>query len=197
MVTKEVDIQIPKKKLNRNTFIFLIFIWSIVIYFLSLFLMIPAIVSLILFLQDKNLKHSFHKFFLYWSLSWQCVVILLLVIYDILELVSFFIDLFNESFGFIIGQLFFFIFISIILVLNLWYLKMLFIFKTLIEEKKNFKQDKKKNLRGQKKDVKIKINHKKKFKEQKQAKKKNLKPKKKEIAKKKKWGKYKNKEIHA
>ena len=254
MVNKQIDIHILKKKLNRNTFIFLIIIWNITIYLPSLFLTIPAIVSLILFLQDKNLKHSFHQFFLYWAIILQCLVILLLGIYAILELVSFFTYLFNESFGFIFGQFLFFLFISLILILNLWYLKLLFTFKEMVDEeqgkvklkgnkkeikkvtnyeankkKRNFeikkksgyKEDNKNNNKRdnkgnykksnkgsdnykvknknyrKNKDIKVKVTNKKYYNEEKDKNrdKKNRKGKNQEIERKKKWGKYKKKDI--
>ena len=129
----DINIILFNKTLKRNTFIFFILIWPI-IYILSIFIIIPPIIALVLYIQDnRSLKHSFHKLNAYWLIIWTALFNLSMLCYIIYYLVIIIYSIFI-GFGIVTILLHFLLWCvcALLLFINFWYLKMLMVFKDLV-----------------------------------------------------------------
>ena len=135
MISEDIII-FSKKTIKRRSFILLIIIWSIVIYAVSIILAIPAIISLILYKQDKNLKHSFHRFFLIWTLFiTSCLLIFLWGFQIIVGICTLLLLIHPQATtSHVVAYAVYFCVVSILLFLNLCYLVLVVRFKKVIEE---------------------------------------------------------------
>ena len=135
MDSKEINVIIFNKTIKRETFILFIFIFAITIYLCSILVAVPPIIALIIYIQDdRSLKHSFHNFNAYWLLIWTVIFLVLADIYILYYFISIGSMFFNGviTVGILILAFIYWFFIILLTLIQIWYLKMLIIFKSLV-----------------------------------------------------------------
>ena len=108
------------KNLNKTKFILSIQLINIITLIPSIIFSIPGIISLLLFLQDKSLKHSFHKYFGIYALIMCSIQIFSYSIASIIQIISFFIS-FGGGVFFVTVNVMFLAFVLLMLFINVFY----------------------------------------------------------------------------
>ena len=119
MTEKTIDTKLGKK-LTKRTFILTIQLINIITLLPSIIFSIPGIISLLLYLQDKSLKHSFHKYFGFYTLIMCSIQIFSYSIAVAMQIISFFIS-FGGGIFFITVNIAFLMFVVFMLFVNVFY----------------------------------------------------------------------------